>query len=538
MTLPWQIFTFNDRKEARLLLAPTHEEEITTLVGSLVKSYKDLPLRVYQICQCHSLGLYAKVLHTNISITARKYRDEPRPRQGLLRGREFIMKDLYTFDHSVEAALETYQSVKVAYTQLFNELKIPYMVAAADSGNMGGSLSHEFHFPSSKGEDTVVSCSSCGHVYNEELADGISHGVTAASSTPEHHPAGFATKESSAGGTQTVSTDAWMAISKDKTTLLRGWYPKFSMQEGSGEPVEREINSHAVKSIASAAGVDLDLGVENPLEQWVTHIKTGSVTQRPRVLDIYDAQVRVYQRPPLSDLLQNTGYTANDIEYTKLDQFPGTTNGLSIVKVNDGDQCPKCAQGVVKTDVAVELGHTFHLGTRYSEVLSASVMVDTSVNSSSASKDQLVPMQMGCHGIGVSRMITAVADRLADAKGLNWPRVMAPYEVVIVPSKGLEAEAEKIYDLLASPASGSASSSGSDFDLEAPVDTIIDDRDKQMGWKLGDADLIGYPVIIVVGKGWKKQQTLEVQCRQLHGLKEDVPLEQLSGYVRSLLQRL
>lgn len=439
------------------------------------------------------------------------------------------MKDLYTFDHSVEAALETYQSVKVAYTQLFNELKIPYVVAAADSGNMGGSLSHEFHFPSSKGEDTVVSCSSCGHVYNEELADGKAHG-SASLSAPTQRPAGFVTEESSTGGTQTVSTDTWMAISKDKTTLLRGWYPKFSMQDGTGEPVEREVNSHAVKSIASAAGIDLDLSVENPFEQWITHIKTlkasgSSVAQHPRVLDIYDAQVRVYQRPPLSDILQNTDYTANDIEYTKLDQFPGTTNGLSIVKVHDGDQCPTCADGVVKTDIAVELGHTFHLGTRYSEVLNASVMIDTSVNPAS-SKDQLVPMQMGCHGIGVSRMITAVADRLADTKGLNWPRVMAPYEVIVVPTKGLETEAEKIYDLLVST------------DPDTPLDAILDDRDKQMGWKLGDADLIGYPVIVVVGKGWKKQQTLEVQCRQLHGLKQEVPLDQLSGYVRSLLQRL
>lgn len=465
---------------------------------------------------------------TRHRITARKYRDEPRPRQGLLRGREFIMKDLYTFDHSVEEALETYKAVKLAYTQLFNELKIPYVVAAADSGNMGGSLSHEFHFPSSKGEDTVVSCSNCDHVYNEELADGKAYGG-ASQSAQSNHQGGFVTEKSSTEGPQTVSTDAWMAISKDKGTLLRGWYPKFFMQDGSEEPVEREVNSHAVKAIASAAGIDLDLGVDNPLEQWVAHVKPqkaagGSTPQKPRVLDLYDTQVRVYQRPPLSDLLQDSGYTADDIEYTKLDQFPGTTNGLNLVKVHDGDQCPQCAQGVVKTNIAVELGHTFHLGTRYSEVLNASVMVDKSLNSTS--KDQLVPMQMGCHGIGVSRMITAVADRLADAKGLNWPRVMAPYEAIVVPAKGLETEAEQIYDLLVSA------------DPAAPTDAILDDRDKQMGWKLGDADLIGYPVIIVVGKGWKKQQTLEVQCRRLDGLKEEVPLDQLTGFVRSLLDRL
>lgn len=122
-------------------------------------------------------------------------------------------------------------------------------------------------------------------------------------------------------------------------------------------------------------------------------------------------------------------------------------------------------------------------------------------------------------------MISAVADTLSDSKGLNWPRAMAPYEVVVVPAKGLEADAEKVYDSLVS-------------DQNAPVDAILDDRDKQIGWKLGDADLIGYPVIVVVGKGWKKQQTLEVQCRRLDNLREEVPLDRLPEFVRSLLARL
>ncbi|EAW07761.1 putative proline--tRNA ligase AIM10 [Aspergillus clavatus NRRL 1] len=504
-----EVFRFHDRKESRFLLAPTHEEEITTLVGSLTKSYRDLPVRVYQI--------------------SRKYRDEARPRQGLLRGREFMMKDLYTFDYNVEEALKTYNLVKAAYKNLFDELKIPYLVAAADSGNMGGSLSHEFHFPSSKGEDTVISCSRCDHVYNDELADGKAHNLG------EQQPhagqaSGFDTEGATAESSPTVSTDLWMAISKDKNTLVRGWYPKFSMQQTEQEPVAREVNSHAAKSIATAAGVDIELSVENPLEQWVSHVQSNkargdsSPSQRPQVLDLYDSQVRVYKRPPLSDLLQQASCTADEIQYSMLNRFPGTNHGLNLVKVQDGDKCIKCTEGSLKTHTAVELGHTFHLGTRYSEVLQASVMVDQSL-SGGAAKDQQVPMQMGCHGIGVSRMISAVADNLADSKGLNWPRAMAPYEVVVVPGKGLETEAEKVYDLLASKQS-------------SPIDTILDDREKPMGWKLSDADLIGYPVIIVVGKGWKKQQTLEVQCRRLDNLREEVPLDQLPAFVRSLLERL
>ncbi|KAL3491171.1 hypothetical protein BJX62DRAFT_205659 [Aspergillus germanicus] len=491
-----EVFRFLDRKESRFLLAPTHEEEITTLVGSLTKSYRDLPLRVYQI--------------------SRKYRDEPRPRQGLLRGREFIMKDLYTFDHSVEEALKTYDLVRGAYTRLFDELKLPYLTAAADSGNMGGSLSHEFHFSSAKGEDTVVSCSNCDSVYNEELADGKAHSTSGeADSAP-----GFDTEAAPVSPGARVSTGLWMAISKDKRTLLRGWYPHFTMQQGTTEPVKREVNSHAVKAIASAAGIELDIGVENPLEQWAAHFKASKAssegsTKRPQVLDLYDSLVRAYKRPPLSDLLQEADCAVEDLEYLRLDTFPGTNQGLNLVKVHDGDRCPKCTQGALKTHTAVELGHTFHLGTRYSDVLAASVMIDGGAT---------VPMQMGCHGIGVSRMITAVADCLVDFKGLNWPRVLAPFEVIVVPTKGLEAEAEKIYDEITS-------------DKATPIDAILDDRDKQMGWKLGDADLIGYPVIVVVGKGWKKQRTVEVQCRRL-GMRQEVALEELSLFVQDILRQL
>jgi prolyl-tRNA synthetase len=430
------------------------------------------------------------------------------------------MKDLYTFDCTVEEALKTYASVKAAYTRLFNDLKIPYLVAAADSGNMGGNMSHEFHVPSTKGEDTVISCTSCDTVYNDELADGKSHGF---GDDESHHTSGFDTGDIPPEAVPTISTGLWMAISKDKRTLLRGWYPKFSMQGTNQEPVEREVNSQAVKSIANAAGIDLDLSIENPMEQWAAEVKSDKSSEPCRVVDLYDSQVRVYKRPPLGDLLQQADCKAGEFGYSMLDRFPGTDCGLSLVKVQDGDKCVKCGHGHVKTHVAIELGHTFHLGTRYSEVLRASVMVDQS--SSGSSDAQNVPMQMGCHGIGVSRMITAVADSLADPKGLNWPRAMAPFEVIVVPAKGLEEEAEKIYDSLTS-------------DPASPVDVILDDRDKQMGWKLGDADLIGYPVIVVVGKGWKKQKTLEVQCRQLDNLREDVPLEQLSEFIRSLLERL
>ena len=438
------------------------------------------------------------------------------------------MKDLYTFDYNMEEALETYISVRNAYTKLFDELKIPYLVAAADSGNMGGSLSHEFHFPSAKGEDKVISCIHCDSVYNEELADGK---AKTSESEPTSNTMGFDMDSSTPliNGNRVVSTDAWLSVSKDRRTLVRGWYPKYMMLGEKEEPIQREVNPHAVKSIAEAAGIDLDLGVENPLEQWSNHLKQARSTQRPAVLDIYDRQVRVYKRPPLSDLLDENSHV--DVEYSMLDQFPGTNYKLSIVKACDGDMCSKCGQGSVKSSTSIELGHTFHLGTRYSEVLGASVAAEEShMSTSKETSDsrgtaKTVPMQMGCHGIGVSRMVTAVADKLSDSKGLNWPRVIAPFEVVVVPVRGLEKEAEEVYDRLSS------------INSTPPVDVLLDDRHNGVGWKLGDADMIGYPVIIVVGRGYRNG-TCEVQCRRLDNLKEDVPLDQLYPFVSSLLDRL
>jgi prolyl-tRNA synthetase len=324
-----------------------------------------------------------------------------------------------------------------------------------------------------------------------------------------------------------------MAISKDKKTLVRAWHPRYSIQTEATEPVVREVNSHAVKAITKASSIDLESSVENPLEQWYDELKRSSrsgttAKKHFQVLDLYDAQVKSYSRPPLSGLPQGLDSFKLNIEYSMLNRFPGTDNGLHLTRVLDGDDCPKCRQGVLNTQNTVELGHTFHLGTRYSEILNASVAVESSMldtmNTSHAG-NQIVPMQMGCHGIGVSRMISAVADVLSDSRGLNWPRAIAPFEVVVVPAKGLESEAERVYDTLTS-------------DKIAPIDAVLDDRDKQIGWKLGDADLIGYPVIIVVGKGWKQKQELEVQCRRLNGLREQVPIDRLADFVKSLLDKL
>ncbi|KAF1830614.1 prolyl-tRNA synthetase [Decorospora gaudefroyi] len=438
-----ELLRIKDRRGSGFLLSPTHEEEITALVGGMVHSYKDLPLRLYQI--------------------GRKYRDERRPRQGLLRAKEFMMKDLYTFDHSSDAALSTYEAVREAYNNLFNELKLPYLVADADSGNMGGKLSHEYHFVSPKGEDNVWSCNSCAYVANEEL-------VEKRAETTRSHDA---------------SSMVFTGISVDQKTAINIHIPP-SSDIGSSKKqlwdhVSAHINLHAVKK-ALPRDIDIDTGIESST-------LASLLPKTTQTIDLYDRS-----------LSASTPTT--------------TSTDLTIIKPHD--PCPHCTDGTLHVQRAIEVGHTFHLGTRYSEPLNAVV----------ASPDQNLssPLHMGCHGIGVSRIIGAVASLLSDTNGVNWPRVIAPYEAILITSPSAdETHVAEVYDALYGA---------------GHVDLVLDDRvGKSLGWKLRDADLIGYPVVVVLGRGWKERGEVEVQCRRL-GVKKEVGLEELRAEVLALLAQL
>jgi prolyl-tRNA synthetase len=334
-----------------------------------------------------------------IQTSARKYRDELRPRQGLLRTKEFMMKDLYTFDISEKAALDTYQSVRAAYRSFFEALGVPYVEVEASSGNMGGSLSHEYHFLSPLGEDTIVICESCGFAANEEI---------------------------------------------------------------------------------------LEKKAEN----------------------------------------------------------------------QDHHQCPRCTGNRVSSHRAIEVGHTFHLGTRYTEPLNAFVtvpkMAQLNEKTAEQAEDQArnittqdgstgrVPLQMGCHGIGVSRLVGAVAAMTADEKGLSWPPLMAPAHVVIVfdgatpPINPKHPEKSNDYAYMTSRL-GSITYKG-DWGHLRGVDIVFDDRDKPLPWKLKDADLIGYPIIVVIGKSFKETGQYEVQCRSSSELS--VTSEHLTVSVGIMLNKL
>lgn len=466
-----ELFRFTDRKDVPLLLAPTHEEEITTLVAKTTKSYKSFPLRLYQI--------------------GRKYRDEIRPRQGVLRSREFIMKDLYTFDYSLSSALTTYEQVRAAYHRLFTELKLPFLVAEASSGDIGGDLSHEYHLATPIGEDNIISCNSCDYVANEELASSRLRPAEGVS-----------------------SPSIWRGVSKDRSTLINVWYPdSFS---------DDDINTYAIKSVLPE--LDSSLNDSTPFWSSIAPGSDGAPESRPqRLVNIIDYRLGSVHQDTSPDALLPEDSNL-DLSTLTTEYITSSADGspLNIIRIREGDNCPRCHAGKLKFQKAIELGHTFHLGTRYSAPLEAQVSVpsnlleDNGAASTSAGELTTVTMQMGCHGIGMSRIIGAVADHLADEKGLNWPRAIAPFEVVVVPGKKDEKDGVMVSEFLANSQAA------------RPLDVLLDDRSESLPWKMRDADLIGYPIIVILGKGWHSDRLCEVQCRRLasisHVLLEDLPI--------------
>ncbi|KAJ9613026.1 hypothetical protein H2200_002967 [Cladophialophora chaetospira] len=478
-----EMFTFQDRKETGWLLAPTHEEEITNLLAELVQTRQQLPVRLYQV--------------------GRKYRDEKRPRGGLLRGREFLMKDLYTFDSTPAEAHITYDEIRHAYRNFLDELKIKYVEARATSGDMGGDLSHEYHFPNKAGEDTVITCSDCDYAHNEEFVPQYAY---------EPHRMG--------------SLDALLDLRWNQGELPAYIYQDFLSTDHrslvrvvAARTSERSsINPYGVKSALNNI-LDIDTGVEDP---WQSFTKSQGERQKKASKNRRSIYYLVGQGLPTnglpSELLDQVDL--GEYDHYLLKAAPSSLRGSwSLLKQEAGDPCPNCPTGTLIVDKAIEIGHTFHLGTRYSSKLGLATREEGEKN--------LTSVEMGCHGIGVSRLIAASASCLSDDIGLNWPRAIAPFEAVIIvqPSQAQRLQAaEELYDKLTGSSTGDA------------VDIILDDRTQGMGWKLKDADMIGYPVIVVVGKGFDRGK-VEIQCRRLK-VKQEVEIHDAPGFVQGLLKKL
>lgn len=420
------------------------------------------------------------------------------------------MKDLYTFDVDYESAMRTYEEVQSAYSNVFSTLRIPFHVAEASCGDMGGSKSHEYHMPSPMGEDNTVRCGECGYSANEEVAKIAAPEQENVASPGPSVPAS--------------SVDVWRGISADRRTLVNVWYLSDSRSSAA-------INMHAVRNLLP----DVDASIEDPARLWEEVLSSdnhGSPSGPLRLVNLFDSRLsnasgRILEGsesfPPVIPCRRRL----NNIRQTDITTSPDGSP-LNLMRVQNGDQCPRCASGALGVVKTLELGHTFHLGERYSEPMKA--MVTMPPHLTSRGTPQSSPMQMGCYGIGVTRMMGAVADSLADSSGLMWPVSVAPYEVAIVPDKGLVEEALGVYDQLA----GINRQQGG---TSVPIDVIMDDRRESISWKLKDADLSGYPIVVVMGRAWKQGRGCEVQCRQL-SLRETVNLQDLPSFIATLFNRL
>lgn len=486
-----EFLTFEDRHKTKWLLAPTHEEEITQVVKDVVHAPGHLPIRLYQV--------------------SRKYRDEKRPRGGLLRGREFLMKDLYTFDKTDAEAKATYALVRKAYSNLFDELRIPYVEARADSGNMGGSLSHEFHFPSKLGEDDLITCSKCGYAKNEEFVPPLP-----ALEYEEHLP-----DLEDVRGLRNFMEEQFLSQNREMLVRVFATTDENSNMESINPFVVKEVLKDIIK---------IDSGIVDPVNAFWSHFikdkgEADGVEHRqgkpPIQLYVFDHQI---SKETMAAVVRADAERLGWVFETKVAVLPGIPGQKSeLVKKQTGDSCPECLEagrdGELIVTKAIEVGHTFHLGDRYSSKF------DLAVPKSNPPEY----VSMGCHGIGVSRLIAASASALSDSKGLIWPRVIAPFEVLVVINKDKKVEdstatANQIYDSLRS--------------LSNPADVLIDDREGvSIPWKLKDADLIGYPVVVVLGRGWLNNKLVEIQCRRLN-VKEDVPLEEVTNRAQELLSQL
>ncbi|TPX43469.1 proline---tRNA ligase [Synchytrium endobioticum] len=369
-----EIFHVQDRRKTKYILAPTHEEEITTLIASSVSSHKQLPLRLYQI--------------------GRKHRDELRPRGGLLRGKELLMKDLYTFDINEEAALRTYKDVCEAYTKILTRIGLPYVKAEADTGNIGGTRSHEFHYISEAGEDTLLACESCEYAANIERATSIPN---PSQQTPQPitslSPA-IASIIPSGLHPLISTTDLYMGVSSDnKTSVL------ILLRRGD------TLSPSKVKKHPSLNEVDLNMLGKVALN------RAGDLAHNAPCLTIaIDLAVGKIDHSVRGDETGTKGALVNPTILT--DDFR---------EAQVGEGCPSCnmdesisRRNVLVARKAIEVGHAFYLGTRYSMPLNATFR-------SAQNRDE--HLVMGCYGIGVSRIIGAAAETCKDDKGLIWPTI-------------------------------------------------------------------------------------------------------------------
>ena len=471
-----ELLRFKDRKDNDFVLGPTHEEVVTELVSANVKSYKQLPLHLYQI---------------NV-----KFRDEIRPRFGLMRGREFIMKDGYSFHSDMQDLKREFDVMEKTYSKIFTRLGLDFRAVEADSGAIGGSGSKEFMVLAEAGEDTICVCKECDYGANLEAA------TRARKETDKEAPQADFAKFHTPNATTIESLCEFFKVSPFFT--IKAVVKKALFDEGKsalaffflrgGDSLNETKALNAIKGAnelvdASAKEIE-EVGL---FPGFIGPYALRNITQSPYIY--FDEELKEGG---------NLICGANERDYHFVGVDLANFEGLEykdLVEVKEGDICPKCQKGALYFTKGIEVGHIFQLGDKYSKAMDATFLDENG---------KAKPFIMGCYGIGISRLLAAILEQHHDEKGMKWTKTTAPFALDIIVSNGKESEqmafATKLYEAL----------------KECGVDCLLDDRDERYGAKMADFELIGMPYALIVGKGLAQGNIELIRRENLEKVKLEV----------------
>jgi len=471
------LFTLTDRKEHTLALGPTHEEVITDLVHRYVQSYRELPLLLYQI--------------------QTKLRDEPRPRGGLLRVREFIMKDLYSFDADEAGLDESYRSMCQAYSNIYARLSLPTKIVEADSGAIGGKDSHEFMVITETGEDDVIYCSNCDYAANAEKAQ------FAKKKSNTEDP--LSLEEIATPEAETIEEVAGFVGVPTSQTLKAVFY--FTDGEFVFVTIRGDLEVNETKLRNALKCSELRLATEGEVNEAGIIAGFASPIGVKGVKVVADDSITSGSNFVVG--ANKSGYHLKNANYPRDFQVDLMTD---IALAQPGDSCPKC-RGKLSSARGIEVGHVFKLGTFISERFGASFLDNDGISR---------PIVMGCYGIGLGRLLAAIVEQSHDDKGIIWPLSVAPYQVHLCPlnleKSAVLPAAEKIYQEL----------------QKEGIDVLFDDRNDSPGVKFNDADLLGIPLRLTISPRTLQSQSVEVKWRT-EKEAQLLPLDNLAVQVKKLL---
>ncbi len=476
-----ELLRFTDRHNREYCFGPTHEEVITDLVRREVRSYRQLPMNLYQI--------------------QTKFRDEIRPRFGVMRSREFVMKDAYSFHENTESLQQTYQQMFDAYTRIFQRLGLQFRPVDADTGAIGGSASHEFHVLADSGEDAIAICEACGYAANVEKTPALPPLGRRAEATAEMRAVETPGKHS------IDQVSEFLDVAPDKivkTLLVRGTGGVVALLvRGDHELniVKAEKQAHVAKPFEFIS--DQEVEAE-------TGVKPGSLGPVGLNLPIL-ADESVAR---MSDFVCGANANGQHLINVNWGRDLPEPEVVDIRNVIDGDPCPDCDKPLVIRR-GIEVGHIFQLGTKYTEAMNATVL---------NAAGQSVVMPMGCYGIGVSRIVAAAIEQNNDENGIIWPAAIAPFQLGVITiglnkSPAVAAYVDELESAL----------------QEAGIEVLIDDRNERPGVMFADMDLIGLPYQLVVGDRGLKSGMLEFKDRQT-GEKSEIPVDEVVEKVVGLVR--